>query len=217
MKESNMPDTHIVIIGTGSEGRIVADIFTAMGVVVLGFMETDPERTIKDVNDINVFSLYDGPDAKKVLKDPNVEFFVAVGDISVRMDIYERVSNRTKRPSMNALHPLSWQSPYATLGFGNFFNAASVVNANSVIGDMNHFHSGVSVETDAMIGNYCNFNSGVRIGANARIADEVFIGTGAIIHPGVELGKGCMIGAGSVVLRSVAAGKKVFGNPAAVV
>ncbi len=209
-----METRQIVIIGTGAESRIASDIFTAMGHVVLGYLETDPDRNIRDLNDVNVFAHFDEDAAKNVLKDQHVEFMVAVGDMAERKRIYEKVSKRAKRPSANAIHPLSWQSPYAAIGFGNFFNAASVVNANAVIGDFNHFHSGVSVETDVVIGSYCNFSSGVRIGANVHIADEVFVGTGAVIHPGVHLGKGCMIGAGSVVLKTVEEGKRVFGNPA---
>lgn len=209
-----MDTRQIVIIGTGAEGRIAADVFTAMGHVVLGFLETDPDRNIKDLNDINVFAHYDEDAAKHVLKDHHVEFMVAVGDMAERERIYEMVSKRAKRPSANAIHPLSWQSPYAAIGFGNLFNAGSVVNANSTVGDFNHFHSGVTVETDVVIGNYCNFSSGAKIGANVHVEDHVFIGTGAIIHPGVHVGKGCLIGAGSVVLKTVDAGKRVFGNPA---
>lgn len=209
-----MDERQILIVGTGAEARIAADIYTAMGHVVLGFLETDPDRNIRDLNDINVVGHHEDDAAKSVLRDARVEYVVAVGDMEDRREIYEHLAKRAKRPSANAIHPLSWQSPYATIGFGNLFNASSVVNANSVIGDMNHFHSGVSVETDVHIGNYCNFNSGARIGANVTIEDGVFVGTGAVIHPGVHLGKGCLVGAGSVVLKSVDAGKKVFGNPA---
>ncbi len=209
-----MDTRQIVIIGTGAEARIAADVFTAMGHVVLGFLETDPDRNIRDLNDVNVFAHFEEDAAKNVLKDTHVEFFVAVGDSSERQRIYEIVAKKAKRPSANAIHPISWQSPYAAIGFGNLFNASSVVNANTNLGDFNHLHSGVTVETDVTIGNYCNFSSGVRIGANVQIEDGVFIGTGAIIHPGVHLGKGCLIGAGSVVLKTVDAGKRVFGNPA---
>ena len=213
----NIDERQILVVGTGSEARIAADIYTAMGHVILGFLETDPDRNIRELNDVNVVGHYDDDAAKAVLKDSRVEFVVAVGDIAERVRVYSKLSKRAKRPSANAIHPLSWQSPYATLGFGNLFNAGVVVNANTVIGDMNHFHSGVTVETDARIGNYCNFSAGVRIGGNVTVDDAVFIGTGAVIYPGVHLGEGCMIGAGSVVLKSVDPRKKVFGNPAQVV
>lgn len=209
-----MEEKQIVIVGTGAEARIAADVYTAMGHMVLGFVETDPERETRDLNDINVVGQYDDDTSRALLKDERIEFIVAVGDMTDRERIYEKVAKRTKRPSANAIHPLSWQSPYADIGFGNIFNAGTVVNANTVVGDMNHFHSGVTVETDVRIGHYCNFNSGARIGANVVIEDGVFVGTGAVIHPGVRLGKGCLVGAGSVVLRSVDEGSKVFGNPA---
>lgn len=211
-----MSETHIIIVGTGAEARIAADIFAAMNLVVLGYLETDKDRNIRDLNDINVFAYYEDEEARVVLKDKNIQFFVSNGEISERIKFYEKVAKKTKRPAANAIHPMSWQSPYAAIGFGNLLNASVVVNPNSVIGDMNFFHSGVSIETDVKIGNYCTFSSGVKIGSNVQIEDEVFIGTGAIIHPGVTIGKGALIGAGSVVLKSVDPGKRVFGNPAQV-
>jgi sugar O-acyltransferase (sialic acid O-acetyltransferase NeuD family) len=212
-----MDEKQLLIVGTGAEARIAADIFTAMGHMVLGFIETDPERSLRELNDINVVGNFEEDEARSLLKDSRVEFMVAVGEMELRQKVYEKVAKRTKRPSANAVHPLSWQSSYAQLGFGNIFNAGTVVNANTVVGDMNHFHSGVTVETDVTIGNYCNINAGARIGANVVVEDQVFIGTGAVIHPGVRLGEGCLVGAGSVVLKSVDAGKRVFGNPALVV
>jgi sugar O-acyltransferase (sialic acid O-acetyltransferase NeuD family) len=209
-----MEEKQIIIVGTGPEARIAADVYAAMGHVVLGFLEIDPERSIRELNDINVVGHYDEDVSRALLKDSRVEFIVAAGDMAERQRIYQKVAQRTKRPSANAVHPLSWQSGNARVGFGNIFNAFSAINANSEVGDMNHFHSGVTVETDVRIGNYCNFNAGARIGANVHVEDGVFIGTGAVIHPGVQLGEGCLVGAGSVVLRSVEAHKKVFGNPA---
>lgn len=217
MHDTHTEESHIVIVGTGAEGRVAADVFTAMGVMVLGFLETDKDRNIRDLNDVNVFAHIEDDEARQVLKEPKIQFFVSTGDIHDRIKFYEKVAKRAKRPSINAIHPLSWQSPYAALGFGNLLNAGSAVNANCIVGDMNHFHSGATVEADSKIGNYCTFSSGVRIGSNCQIEDEVFIGTGAVIHPGVHLGKGCLIGAGSVVLKSVPEGKKVFGNPAQII
>jgi sugar O-acyltransferase (sialic acid O-acetyltransferase NeuD family) len=209
-----MSEKQLLIVGTGAEARIAADVFAAMGHVVLGFLETDPDRNKGELNDINVVGHYEREDAVAVLKDARIEYIVAVGDMAEREEVYGKVAGRTRRPSANAVHPLSWHSPYATVGFGNLFNAGTVLNANSRVGDMNHFHSGVTVEPDVQVGSFCNFNSGVRIGANVRIDDGVFIGTGAVIHPGVHLGKGCLVGAGSVVLKAVGSGEKVFGNPA---
>ena len=209
-----MADTHIVIIGTGAEGRIAADIFAAMGQIVLGFLETEEGREVRDLNDISVFAVAGDEDSKMVLQDEKIQYLVALGDIRRRQEVYEQISGLTKRPSTNGIHPAAWVSPYAAMGFGNLLNAGAVVNANTQIGDMNHLHSGVTVEPDVKIGNYCTLSSGVKVGANVQIADHCFIGTGAVIHPGVKLGKGCMIGAGSVVLREVEEGGTVYGNPA---
>lgn len=212
--KKDMSEKQLIIVGTGAEARVAADVFGAMGHMVLGFLETDEDRNIRDLNDINVVGHYLEDVAKGLLKDTRVEYLVAVGEMEARKQVYERVAKLSKRPSANALHPMAWVSPYATIGFGNLVNAGVVINANAAVGDMNHFQSGVTVETDAQIGNYCNLSAGARIGANAVVEDAVFVGTGAVVYAGVHLGQGCMVGAGSVVLKSVGAGEKVFGNPA---
>jgi sugar O-acyltransferase (sialic acid O-acetyltransferase NeuD family) len=209
-----MSETHVVIIGTEAEGRVAADIFTAAGNVVLGFLETAEEIETRDLNDISVFAVAGSEDSMMVLKDQNIQYFIGIGEINRRQEIYEAIAGIAKRPAANAQHPGAWVSPYVAMGFGNLINFGAAINANTQVGDNNMFHAGVIVEPDVTIGNYCTFNAGARIGANVVIEDQVFIGTGAVIHPGVKLGKGCLIGAGSVVLREVEPGTTVHGNPA---
>lgn len=209
-----MTETKIVIVGTGPEGRIAGDVFLAMGVDVLGFIETSEENRALELNDINVFAHINDKDAKKLLSDPDLQYIVTAGDIAERRSHYESLASATKRPASNGVHPQAWVSPNAKVGFGNLFNAHSAVNANAQVGDMNHFHTGASVEPDAKVGNYCTLSPGVRVGTRCEIDDEVFIGTGAVIYPGVKVGKGALIGAGAVVLREVKKGQKVHGNPA---
>jgi sugar O-acyltransferase (sialic acid O-acetyltransferase NeuD family) len=209
-----MSETHVVIIGTGAEGRIAADIFTAAGNVVLGFLETSEEIETRDLNDISVFAVAGSDESLMVLKDENIQYFVAVGEISRRQEIYEAIAGVAKRPAANAIHPGAWVSPYVAMGFGNLVNFGAAINANTTVGDNNMLHTGVIVEPDVTIGNYCTINAGARVGANVVIEDHVFIGTGAVIYPGVKLGKGCLVGAGSVVLREVDEGATVHGNPA---
>ncbi|HHG86529.1 MAG TPA: acetyltransferase [Bacteroidetes bacterium] len=209
-----MSDTHVIIIGTGQEGRIAAEIFTAQNQVVLGFLETGKEISTRDLNDISVFAVAGDEDSLMVLHDQNIQYLVTNGEIKKRIEVYEAIAEITKRPATNAQHPGAYVSSYAAIGFGNIFNFGVCINPNVQVGDNNHFHSGVTVEPDVKIGNYCTINAGVRIGANVELEDQVFIGTGAVIHPGIKLGNGCLIGAGSVVLREVPAGATVHGNPA---
>jgi sugar O-acyltransferase (sialic acid O-acetyltransferase NeuD family) len=209
-----MVETKIIIIGTGPEGRIAADIFLAMGIDVLGFLETAEEQKAVELNDINVFARFGSKDAQKVLADPDLQYIVTLGEIAERKTVYETAAKSTKRPASNGVHPLAWVSPNAKIGFGNLINAQAAINANAEIGDMNHLHSGSSIEPDAKVGNYCTLSPGVRIGSKCEVGDEVFIGTGAVIYPGVKVGKGAIIGAGSVVLREVKKGQTVHGNPA---
>lgn len=209
-----MSDTHVVIIGTGAEARLAADIIQARDGVVLGFLYTGEEPAQRDLNDISIFAKAGDEDSLMVLQDTKIQYIVTQGDIKDREKAYLSIADIVKRPAANAVHPGAWVSPYAKLGFGNLVNFGAAVNANAEIGDNNHLHTGASVEPDAKVGNYCTLSAGVRIGAHAQVEDNVFIGTGAVIYPGVKIGKGALIGAGAVVLREVKAKGRVHGNPA---
>ena len=209
-----MSDKHIILVGTDPTARIALDIFAAQDQVVLGILENDPEREIRELNDVGVFAALESEDARTVMQGESVEFFVTIGDNAERKAAYEKIAEIAKRPAAQAIHPAAVVSPYAKMGFGVLANAGVIVNANAVIGDQTLLHSGVIVEVSAQVGNYCNLNAGAIVGGNAVLGDNVFVGTGAIIHPGVTIGKGTMIGAGSVVLRDVEAGSVVHGNPA---
>lgn len=209
-----MSEKHIILIGTDPTARIALDVFAAQNQVVLGILENDPDREVKELNDVGVFAQLDSEDARTVMQGESVEYFVAVGSNGERKEAYEKMAGIAKKPSANAHHPAAVISPYAKMGFGTLANAGVVVNANAEVGDQTLLHSRVVVEVGAKIGIYCNLNAGVVVGGNAVLEDEVFVGTGAIIHPGVTIGKGAMIGAGSVVLRDVEEGSVVHGNPA---
>lgn len=206
--------THIVIVGTGAEARIANDLLTMQEVTVLGFLTMEEGKVRGEINDVSIFAHFQDEDARTVLKDEKMQYFVAESDVDLRKEAQEFLGGLTSRPSANIVHSGAFVAPYASLGNGNLVHAGCVVDANAVVGDNSFFHANVTVGTDARIGNFCTFQPGVNIGANSKIGDEVFVGTGAIIFPGVTIGKGAKILGGSVVMRPVEAGATVFGNPA---
>lgn len=209
-----MSQTHIVLVGTDTVARIAIDIFAARDQVVLGILENDSEKEVRELNDIAVFAPLDSEDTRVVMGGDNVEYFVAVGENAARKDAYEAMAAIAQKPSANAFHPAAIVSPYANTGFGIMIQAGAIVGPNATIGSQTLLMAQVIVEPKAIIGDYCHLSAGAKIGGNAVIGDEVFIGTGAIVHPGVTIGKGAMIGAGSVVLRDVEEDAVVHGNPA---
>lgn len=167
-----------------------------------------------EVNDVSIFAHYSDDDARTLLKDEKMQYFVAQAEIDLRKEIQEHLGDIAKRPPANVTSSLSSISPYASIGNGNLIHAGCVIDSNAVIGDNNFFHGNTTVGSDSRIGNFCTILAGVNIGANTKIADEVFLGTGAIVFPGVTIGKGAKILGGSVVMRNVDARSTVFGNPA---
>ncbi len=209
-----MSETHIVLVGTDSTARIAIDIFAAQNKVVLGILENDSDKEVREMNDISVFAALESDDARTVMAGDSIEYFVAVGENAERKRAYEIMADIAKKPASNAFHPAAVVSPYANMGFGNLVNAGAVVGPNATLGSQNLVQAGCVVEPKAIIGDYCHLSAGAKIGGNVKMGDEVFVGTGAIVHPGVNIGPRAMIGAGSVVLQDVEEDAIVHGNPA---
>lgn len=180
---------------------------------VLGFLTTDESLVRGEVNDVGIFAELKSEDARTVLKDEKMNYFVAEGDLEERKSVQTYLAEVTGRPPGNVTHPAATVSGYAKLGLGNLINAGTVIDPNAEIGDQNVIHSNVSIGTDAVIGHYCTLGSGATIGANCRIGENVFIGTGAIIFPGVKIANNAKILAGTVVMKPVEEGQTIFGNP----
>lgn len=208
-----MKEKHILIIGAGGHGIVVADIIKAMAgqgaaLSIRGFLDNDAAIQGKKRLDLPVI----GPDT--MLPDyPRDLVVVAVGDCRIREKIAARVK-KAGNAFFTAIHPAAVISPSAEIGEGCMICANAVVNTESVIGDHVIINTGATVDHHNTIGSFCHLAPGSHTGGTVTIGRGTFAGIGANILPGISIGKGCVIGAGSVVTRDIEDGKVAAGNPA---
>ncbi len=210
MEEGKNP---VVIVGTGPEAKIAADILGVQEVLVYGFLSTDDKFDLDDINDVPVLGALIGEEAETLLDDEYMKIAVAEREIPKRHQVVDYL--RDKKPELvTVMHPSVILSPHARIGRGNIIQPLVVIHANAMIGSFNLIETGVVIEPEVEIGDFCTIQAGAIIARGAAIQPDVFIGHGAIIGPKVQLGQGAVIGAGSVVLREVDEFTTVFGNPA---
>jgi UDP-N-acetylbacillosamine N-acetyltransferase len=199
---------NIVLIGYSGHAFVAADIFLSMGLSVAAYCDNE-EKTY------NPFSLkYIGkdhePSVLKLLKE--YDYFIAVGDNTVRRKIFERVNGILGAP-VNAIHGSSVISPSSVIGKGVFIAANSTINPLVKIGNGVTCNTSCSIDHECVIEDFAHIGPGAVLCGNVRIGEESYIGANSVIRQGINIGKNVMIGAGAVIVKDVPDNSTVIGNP----
>ena len=187
---------NIVILGASGHGHVIADIVTASGDTVLGFLDDDPSKDV--LGKISDYANFD-----------NVEFVVGIGSIDVR----KRLSQLPLK-WYTAIHPSAIISPSVRIGEGTVVMPNAVINSQSRIGKHCIINSGSIVEHDSEIGDYSHISVGAKLGGTVNIGKEVWIGIGSTISNNISVCDKCIIGAGAVVVKSITEKGTYIGVPA---
>ena len=139
--------------------------------------------------------------------------FVAIGSNEIRGKL-AALAVENGFVLVNAISPMAFISPSASIGQGVAIMAGVVINASSHIGDLSIINTGAVVDHDCQIGYATHIGPQSALAGNVRVDDYAFLGIGAKVIPGVTIGKSAIIGAGSVVLKDVREFVTVAGVPA---
>lgn len=206
----------VVIIGAGGHAREVADILRqqpAEDLTVLGFVVDDPQNHTELIEGLPVLGNWDWFETAD--RD---ELFVicAIGSPLVRKQLVERAVGRQLR-FINAVSPLAYISPSATLGEGVMIFPFSFISAACEVADHAIINAGATVSHQTSVARYGTLSPGVNLAGNVLIGEGSFIGIGASVIQGTTIGAWSTIGAGAVVIRDVAEQETVAGVPARVI
>ena len=199
----------LLIVGAGGHGRAVADVATAAGWTVAGFIERSSADAAPDIIG------RDDELSACVARHAIDGVLVGVGNTALarRIEIFERL--RGLGPSLPTLvHPRATVSPTARLGAGSVVFPGVVLGAGVAVGDNAVVYSGSIVEHGCRLADHVYLSPAVVLSGEVCVEDGAFIGAGAIVVPRVTVGKHAVVGAGAVVVRDVAAGETVKGVPA---
>lgn len=187
------------LFGASGHGKVIAEILESRGVVVDGFIDADPLK-----------SLVLGYNVVKNIPSDKIKMIIAIGNNKIRKKIvYEY-------PSLSygiAIHSRANISPRIELGNGTVIMAGATVNVDVVIGQHCIVNTNVSVDHDCIIEDYVHLSPNVALAGNVSVGEGTHIGIGASVIQGIKIGAWCTVGAGSVVIRDIPDGCTVVGNP----
>ncbi len=199
----------MILIGYSGHSYVVHAIFDALGKKVLGYF--DKEEKAYNPYNLKYFGKETSEDAFTVLK--NDEFFIAIGDNSIRQKIYENFASRGYMP-VNAIHPSAIIDPTSFIASHGIMVSSHVsINALSKIGNAVICNTGSIIEHECEVGDFVHIGPGTVLCGNVSVGKGTFIGANAVIRQGVQIGNNCTIGAGAVVIKNVSDNSVVAGNP----
>lgn len=199
----------MVIIGYSGHSFVACGILLACSRRVTGYCDFEEKK----YNPYNLTFL--GPENEEEGHRAIMasDFFIAVGDNTIRRKVFERLKGFGRMP-VNAVHPSAVIDPAASLSeAGVMISARAVINPLATIGNAAICNTGSIIEHECMVGDFAHIGPGAVLCGNVSVGEGSFIGAGAVIRQGVKIGSFATVGAGAVVLNDIADREIVVGNP----
>jgi acetyltransferase EpsM len=201
----------LLVLGTTAFAVEIADVATAAGHDVVGFVENlDRSRCEVPLDERPVHWIDD-------VGELAVTHDAVCGIGTTRRSIFTDQAAEHGLRFATVLHPTAHVSPTAVIGEGTIVGAAVVVGAYTQIGRHVMLNRGCLVGHHTEIGDYTSLQSGANIAGSCRIGEAAFIAMSAVVLDHLTVGASSVVAAGAVVVRDVPDHVQVVGVPARIV
>jgi perosamine synthetase len=195
--------------GASGHGKVVADILTASGRQLLGFVDDDPAKAGAQLAGVEIFS----PQALDDFRLRHASAIITIGANRSRTEKAEQLRERGFSLA-TAIHPSATIARDTEVGCGTVIMAGAVVNSGCRLGAHVIVNTGATVDHDCVLGDGVHISPGASLAGGVVVASHAQVGVRASVIQNIQIGAGAIVGAGAVVIRDVPAGATVVGNPA---
>ena len=202
-------DKKCVIIGYSGHSYVVIDALQSMNIVVTAYCD----QKAKGVNpfDLEYIGIEQSPEGIQALGEN--DYFISVGDNSIRRSIYKKLKNLGLQEPINAIHQRSIIGSSVGLGKGIYIGPNAIINALSRIGNGVIINTAAIIEHECKIGDFCHIGPSATLAGNVKVGHGTFIGANAVIKQNITIGDHVVIGAGAVIIKDIPDNSVVVGNP----
>jgi acetyltransferase EpsM len=165
---------HLVIIGAGTLGKLIADIASDNGEYhVLGFVDDTlpPHSRIGDVEVLGSMAYLE--------QVVGTTLSIGIGSPVVRKRLMELLQHT--HPMDSIIHRTAWISKNAKIGKGCFIGPGCIVGPESIIGNGTCILSGTIVNQKVEIGDYSLIGAGANLGNYVKVGTGAHIGLGKVV------------------------------------
>lgn len=200
---------HLLILGAGGHGKVVADAAMASGdFSSISFLDD----AFPDISEVSGWKVTGKPaDINK--QSSEFSAVVAFGDNILRSKWHDKLVEQNIEVA-TILHPGSVVAEGVKLGEGTVLMAGSVINTDSVVGKGCIINTGSTIDHDNQIGDFVHISPGTHLGGGVHIGAYTWIGIGSSVAHNISIGEKSTVGAGSVVLNNIKSCTTVGGCPA---
>lgn len=203
--------TKLLIIGTGGQGKVAADCAENMGCYSeIAFMDSkSPEKT-----EFGPWPIVSSQQLLANDTDPNLEYFVAIGDNQTRQKVTDELSSVDSIKLATLVHPSATVSRHSTIGSGSIVCANAFIGPMSKVGKGCIVNTGASIDHDCIVGDFVHVSVGARLAGSVKVGSRTFLCIGSVISNNIDVGNDCIVGAGATVIREISNDLTVVGTPA---
>lgn len=162
---------NMIILGAGKYGQVARETAEVLGYSVIYLDDKEPDRTDADPSlvkgKLKDWQKFEGP------------FFVAIGDMEVRMRLVEQLLAAGKNLA-TLIHPRAYVSPSASIGAGSIVEPMAMVNTGVKIGKAVYICAGAVVNHNAVIGDGCQVDANTTVPSGESAPDKTKIGEGTV-------------------------------------
>lgn len=200
----------LIIVGAGDHGRVVADLASASGRTVIGFVQ--PEASSVAVAGGKIAILGSLEDELPAL-DGAFDFIVALGANPRRARAFAQSLSRGWHPT-TLVHPSAVSLGGSLIGAGAQVCAGAIIGVEVVIGDDVIVNTAATIDHDGRIASHAFIGPGVHLAGRVSVGEMAHVGIGAIVREGCSIGDHSYVAAGAVVVADVPPRMRVAGVPA---
>lgn len=203
----------VVIIGYSGHAYVVCDIFNSQNIEVVGYCENEE----KNFNPFNLSYFGAETSSKGIKKLQENDYFIAIGNNSIRKKIYQKLKTQKLKEPTKAIHSNAVISDFSIIESGTMIGANVTINALAKIGKLVICNTACVIEHECQIGDFTHVAPGAVLAGNVSIGKMSFIGANTVVKQGIRIGENVTIGAGSVIVKDVPDNTIVVGNPGKII
>ncbi|MDW3097074.1 MAG: NeuD/PglB/VioB family sugar acetyltransferase [Alphaproteobacteria bacterium] len=199
-----------ILIGGGGHAHVVADVLSALGRPVRGFVAPSCKTVLEGVDWLGSDAVLDD------ITPGSADLALGVGstgDASLRRNLYRKFKEHGHGLPI-LVHPTASLASSVRLGDAAQVLLGAAIQAGAVIGVNTIINTGAIVDHDCRIGDHAHVAPGAVLCGDVTIGDGAHVGAGARIIQGLSIGAGALVAAGAVVIADVPANGRVAGVPA---
>jgi sugar O-acyltransferase (sialic acid O-acetyltransferase NeuD family) len=201
-----------IIIGYSGHSYVVIDILLNQKYAILGYCDS----LEKEYNPFNIKYLGKESDARPLSILNEYNYFVAIGDNTIRGKILDKLTATLNKPALNVIHKKAICSKFVEINSqgGTLIAASATINPFVKIGKGVICNTSSSIDHECVLGNYVHIAPSAVLCGNVQVGDYTFIGANSVVKQGISIGKNVIVGAGAVVINNIPDNAIVAGNPA---